>query len=113
MIRTTKIAAVFAVAFAITGCQPDNADISQDGREIVNTQPSPAKNIIPFPSAKRISLADAKAAYDAGTAIFIDTHSEASFENEHITGAINVPTLKVGEKFDSIPKGKKIIAYCS
>ncbi|QYO66215.1 rhodanese-like domain-containing protein [Leptolyngbya sp. 7M] len=113
MTSKTKIAAMFAIAFSIAGCQSDNANVSQAGREILNTQPSPVKNNIPFPSAKRISLADAKTAYDAGTAVFIDTHSEASFTNEHITGAINVPTLKVEEKFDSIPKGKKIIAYCS
>lgn len=113
MIRKAKIVTLLAIAFVVAACQSDNTNISQAGREIVNTQPSPVQSLIPFPSAKRISLADAKAAYDAGTAVFIDTHSEASFANEHITGAINIPTLKVEEKFDSIPKGKKLIAYCS
>lgn len=74
---------------------------------------APAEEKIPYPSAQRISLAEAKADFDAGTAVFIDTHSEAAFAHEHIAGAINVPTMKVDEKFDSIPKGKKIIAYCS
>ena len=74
--------------------------------------PTVAKEI-PFPSVDRISLADAKADFDAGRAVFIDTHSEQSFAAEHITGAINVPSNKLNEKIDTIPKGKKIIAYCS
>lgn len=74
--------------------------------------PAAAKDI-PFPSVDRISLADAKADFDAGKAVFIDTHSEQAFAAEHIAGSINVPSNKLNEKINAIPKGKKIIAYCS
>lgn len=63
--------------------------------------------------APRISLADAKKAFDDGSAVFMDTHVKAAYDNEHIKGAINVTVQELDAKFSTIPKGKKIIAYCS
>lgn len=64
-------------------------------------------------TAPRISLADAKKDFDAGTAVFIDTHSPEQYAQRHITGSINVPANNLVPFLDKIPKGKKIIAYCS
>lgn len=63
--------------------------------------------------APRIALADAKKDFDAGNAVFIDTRVEATYKQEHVKGAINIPVEAVDAKFNEIPKGKKIIAYCS
>ncbi len=63
--------------------------------------------------APRISLADAKKDFDEKTAVFIDTHSKEQFELEHIPGAINIPGNTIKQNMDKVPKGKKIIAYCS
>lgn len=64
-------------------------------------------------TAPRISLADAKKDFDAGTAVFIDTHAPEQYAQRHITGSINVPANNLEPYVDKIPKGKKIIAYCS
>ncbi len=72
-----------------------------------------AKGGIPFPEVARISLADAKKAYDANDAVFIDTHAESQYAREHVTGAINIPSHRLEEMVNKIPKGKRIIAYCS
>lgn len=63
--------------------------------------------------APRISVADAKRAFDDGSAVFIDTHLKNAYDDGHIPGAINIPVAELELKFDTIPKGKKIIAYCS
>ena len=63
--------------------------------------------------APRISLADAKKDFHAGTAVFIDTHAPEQFAQQHIPGAINVPANNMDPFLNKIPKGKKIIAYCS
>jgi len=63
--------------------------------------------------APRISLEDAKKAFDEKSATFIDTHPKAMYDAGHIPGAINVTVQDLETKFDKIPKGKKIIAYCS
>ena len=64
-------------------------------------------------TAPRISLADAKKDFDAGSAVFIDTHAPDQYAQRHIKGSINVPANQLNAYFDKIPKGKKIIAYCS
>ena len=63
--------------------------------------------------APRISLADAKKDFDDKTAIFIDTHTKEQFELEHIPGAINIQANTIKQNLDKVPKGKKIIVYCS
>lgn len=63
--------------------------------------------------APRITLADAKKDYDSKTAVFIDTHGKEQFDAEHIAGAINIPANRLDEYIDKIPKGKKLILYCS
>jgi len=63
--------------------------------------------------APRISLADAKEAFDEKSATFIDTHVKATYDAGHIPGAMNVTVQDLEAKFSTIPKGKKIIAYCS
>ena len=58
----------------------------------------------------RISVADAKKEVDAGTAVIIDSRAEAAYKQERIAGSINITGE---EQFDRLPKGKKIIVYCS
>lgn len=64
-------------------------------------------------NAPRIALAEAKKEFDAGTAVFVDTRTEATYEVEHIKGAINIPANELEANLNKIPKGKKVIAYCS
>ena len=63
--------------------------------------------------APRISLAEAKKDFDNKTAVFVDTHAKEQFDLEHIPGAINVQANTIKQNLNKIPKGKKIIAYCS
>jgi 3-mercaptopyruvate sulfurtransferase SseA len=63
----------------------------------------------------RISLEDAKKAYDAGKAIIVDARAQVTYDQEHIKGAINIPFggEPTEEQLAKLPKGKKIIVYCS
>ena len=63
--------------------------------------------------APRITLAEAKKDFDNKSAVFVDTHTKEQFDLEHIPGAINVQANTIKQNLDKIPKGKKIIAYCS
>lgn len=64
---------------------------------------------------KRVSLEDAKAAFDNGTATIVDVRSEQAFAAGHIPGAINI---QLGE-FETnptelgLPKDQWIITYCT
>lgn len=63
----------------------------------------------------RISAQDAKKEVDSGNAIFVDSRGQAAFDQEHLPGAIVIPFSGTDEpgKFDGLPKGKKIIVYCT
>ncbi|MGI8787220.1 MAG: rhodanese-like domain-containing protein [Pyrinomonadaceae bacterium] len=109
-IFTIFIALTFALS--MLQCQPK---IAADGDvKAINTNPS--ATVTPAPTveeAPRISLADAKADYDKGTAIFVDARAEAAYQNEHIKGSINLSAENFEAKYKELPTDKKIIAYCS
>jgi len=60
----------------------------------------------------RISLADAKKAWDDKTAIFIDARPAEAYKDGHVKGSTNIPYGSTDD-FDKVPKGKTIIVYCS
>ena len=64
-------------------------------------------------NAPRITLAEAKKAFDAGEVVFIDTRDPNAYKQEHLKGAMNITNAMLGSQYESIPKDKKIIAYCS
>lgn len=74
---------------------------------------APIKKYADANEVPNISVADAKKEVDAGTAVIIDSRSEAVYKMEHIAGSINVPQGSTKEKYDILPKGKKAIIYCS
>ncbi len=78
-----------------------------------NSAPAATKTPDPADSAPRISLAEAKQAFDEGNVVFVDTRAEVQYKQEHIKGAINVPAEAMETRYKEIPTGKKIIAYCS
>ncbi len=59
----------------------------------------------------RISAADTKKEVDAGNAILIDSRGEG--QPDRLPGAIGMTTSVTADKFNQLPKGKKIIVYCS
>lgn len=63
--------------------------------------------------APRITLDEAKADYDAGKAVFVDTRAEATYKTGHIKDALNIPVETAETRYKEIPTDKKIIAYCS
>jgi len=103
-------------ALFVSACTQESGN-TQVANTAATPAASPAANRaeppMPFPDVSRISLEEAKAHHDAGTAVFIDTHSPSVFAEEHIVGAINLPVSEGVPDVNKIPKGKKIIAYCS
>lgn len=74
---------------------------------------APAQSAAPQEEAPRISLADAKQAFDNGKAIFIDARAEDTYKAEHIKGAINITFDTLDKQLKHLPKDKTLIAYCS
>jgi hypothetical protein len=96
---TSKILIFLAVVIALlAACKPA-------GIEYVKYETEEA--------VPRISAADAKKEVDAGNAVLVDSRDAGAFNFERLPGAVNIQAGATPDKFSQLPKGKKIIVYCS
>jgi 3-mercaptopyruvate sulfurtransferase SseA len=77
---------------------------------------APAANTggnIPFASVQRVSLANAKAALDSKTAVFVDVRDLDIYKANHINGAINIPSGEIETRYRELDPKQWIITYCT
>ena len=113
--RTIFLSTAFvAIALAGMACaDADQTKIAANANITKTPAPDAGHKDEHSDDAPRISLVDAKKDFDGGGAVFIDTRSVDTYKADHIKGALNIAAADLDSKADSIPKGKKIIAYCS
>lgn len=62
----------------------------------------------------RMKIDEAKKEFDAGNVVFVDSRPEAAFKTEHLPGAVSIPVgPDAADKFSQLPKGRKIVVYCT
>lgn len=59
----------------------------------------------------RITIVEAKQAFDSGEAIFVDVRDRESFITGHISGAISIPLAELPDRLDELAKSALIIPY--
>lgn len=74
---------------------------------------SPSNSYLPYPDINRISLADAKKAYDSGTAVIIDVRDSEYYDALHIAGALNIPYSQLETRLSEFDPDQHIITYCT
>lgn len=110
---------IFTVfGFAQQSCQKEttantSATSKTEAAKTNSTVAAAVPAAAPADEAARISLEDAKKAFDAGNVVFVDTRAASAYNTEHIKGAINIPAEAFQTRYKEVPKNKKIIAYCS
>jgi hypothetical protein len=68
---------------------------------------------IPASAIKRISLVEAKAAFDQKKAVFLDVRGSAVFAESHIPGARLIPSTEIETRFTELNQNDWIITYCT
>ena len=68
---------------------------------------------IPYPDIPRITVQEARAKFDAGTAIFVDVRSRDEYQARHIPGAISMPIEEIPARYNELPKDAEILLYCT
>jgi predicted sulfurtransferase len=106
------VVAAFGLA-VLTACQDVAQPMAVEKAQTAATPAAKADEHGHEDGAPRITLAEAKKDFDAGNVVFVDTRAAATYNQEHIKGAINIPVEAVEARYREIPTGKKIIAYCS
>lgn len=68
---------------------------------------------IPYPDVPRVSLQDAKAAYDLKNAVFVDVRGEPYYSESHIPGALSITFDELPAQSQTLKKTDWIITYCT
>ena len=64
-----------------------------------------------YPGIPRVSVADAKAAYDIGSAVFIDVREKNEYAIGHIPGALSIPIAELPGRMNELDISVWIIPY--
>jgi 3-mercaptopyruvate sulfurtransferase SseA len=67
----------------------------------------------PFPDIKRVSLDEAKSAFDSQSAVFVDVRAAETYNQSHIPGAINIPLAQIENRAGELDPNQWIITYCT
>lgn len=94
--------------------------VEESASETVVVTPTPAEateasahgdSSIDAAAIERISAEEAKARYDAGTAVFVDVRSGADYEAAHIADAVSITSSALEERLQNLPPDVTIIVY--
>lgn len=103
------LAAIFSSAcISQNTSSPSNASRTQTPTAVPAEDDHTAERAV-----ERISIPDARAAVERSDAVFVDVRQTNVYASGHIAGALSLPEAEIPVRGSSLPKGKKIIAYCS
>ncbi len=76
--------------------------------------PTPAQSqTVAQEDIPRATLDEAKAAYDAGSALFLDVRDAGSYDISRIAGAASIPLAELEQDMGDLDKAQWIITYCT
>ncbi len=116
--KTTRVnPAIFVIGLGVVMLAVALAVLLTQGNPTTPTVQAtnvPAQDLsIPYPDVPRVSLADAKKAYDQGTAVFLDVRGTSDYIAEHITGAVSIPETQIESRINELNPNDWIITYCT
>ena len=89
--------------------------LSQDGTGQVTSQTSVSSGHEEetFPEIERVSLEEAKAAFEARTAVFVDVRGDQAYAAAHVAGSISLPLGEIESRLGELDPNQWIITYCT
>jgi 3-mercaptopyruvate sulfurtransferase SseA len=104
-VNTTAGTILFVTALACSFGLP------QQGQDFPTPPAFPTEN--PYFEVPRVTLEEAKSAFDSNSAVFVDTRSEASYVDSHIPGALSIPLDEIESHINELDPDQWIITYCT
>ena len=68
---------------------------------------------VPYPEIVRISLGDAKAAYELKQATYLDVRDADSYASGHIPGALSIPLNDLETRLKELDPNAWLLTYCT
>ena len=111
-------AALLLVTLALAACQNAGADKPASAPNnptstAATTPAAPQTPTEPADGVKRMTIEDARAAVEKGTAIIVDVRSADEYKANHIKGSISIPYAEIADRIKELPKDKTAVLYCS
>jgi hypothetical protein len=75
--------------------------------------PAAVESDIPYPEVVRISVEEAKAQVEAGTAVLLDVRPFEDYQTLHATNAISIPLDELTGRTGELPQDAEILTYCT
>ena len=97
------------IGAGLLACNSNETLLSQTPRPANQSPPATP----PSDGARRITAEELHKLWEKNEVTIIDTRAESAYKDEHIKGSISVPVGTLPAKFDQLPKGKMIVAYCT
>ncbi len=66
-----------------------------------------------YPEIPRVSLENAKAAFDTKSAVFVDVRGSSTYAVSHIPGALDLPLEDIENHLNELDPDRWIITYCT
>lgn len=77
------------------------------------TAPPPEHVENTFPEIPRVGLADARAAFEAQSAVFVDVRDPGAYAASHIPGARSFSLAELESRLGELGRADWIITYCT
>lgn len=87
------------------------SDTVKPGSQLPPTEQNPSQVEDNFPNIERISVEEARIAYDQNRAVFLDVRYTDEYEQGHIPGAVLIPLLDLPGRVVELNKDDWIITY--
>ena len=119
---TGTAAACAAAAVLLSACKATDTagNLRADGAgnpgaasTSANSSAQPVQAANPAEEARRVTVAELKQKLDAGEAVVYDTRAKTAYDQEHIKGALSMPSGEVAGRVGELPKDKLIVFYCT
>lgn len=85
-------------------------------QSLVNPAPAvvvPAPDETAIAGIERVTLEEAKAAFDAGEAVFVDVRGAGAYQVARVPGAVLLPLNEVETRLSDLDPNDWIITYCT
>lgn len=109
-----SILVLIAAVMVLSGCISQNTSSPSNVSRTQTPAPATAEDDhVAVRAVERISIPDARVAVEKGEAVIVDVRQANQFQIGHIAGPLSLPEAEIPTRGSSLPKGKKIITYCS
>ena len=110
MSQRKKWASIIAGAILFAATLACYFGLPQQGQDFPTPPAFPTED--PYFEIPRVTLEEAKAAFDSDSAVFVDTR-ETSYADSHIPGALSIPGSELESRIDELDPDQWIITYCT